>query len=368
MGKLNFKDRPDARILIRAANWVGDAIMTTPVIRAVRKNYPQARISVLAKPWVVPVYQHNPHVDRVLIYDNNRRHKRGFGTIRLAKDLRRYKFDMAILMQNAFEAALLTFFAGIPLRIGYNTDGRTFLLNPAVKMDKHLKKRHLIEYYNGILKGASLFNDGSHMELFICRDDRQYAKKILGSGGFDIKKPVIGINPGATGGTAKRWFPERYARLCEKLHKKYKVKVLIFGGPLDAELGDRILALSNGVCKNIAGKTTLGQAFALIEKCDLFVTNDSGLMHAAAALHVNQVAVIGSTDFIATAPADNNSIMVREKVLCAPCLKDECPIDHRCMDRISVDKVMNVCESILEKKQAFSIKLNKKDDQAVSKY
>ncbi len=345
MTKLNFKDSSNARILFRAANWVGDAIMTTPVLRALRKNFPESRISVLAKPWVVPVYEHSPYVDEMIVYDNNGRHKRGLGTIRLAKDLRKYGFDMALLMQNAFEAALLTFLAGIPLRVGYNTDARTLLLNPIIKLDPELKKQHLIEYYIGILKGASLVDDGSAMDLFISSEDRDLALKTLEKSGLDMNRPVIGINPGATGGTAKRWFPERYARLCRKLSDKYGVKTLIFGGPADTELGEMISARVPGACVNIAGKTSLGEAFALIEKCNLFVTNDSGLMHAAAALHVNQVAVMGSTDFIATAPFDKNSIMVREAVDCAPCLKDNCPTDHKCMDRITVGMVMKVCES-----------------------
>ena len=365
-------DSSSTRILVRAANWVGDAIMTTPVIRAVRKNYPKAYITVLAKPWVVPVYENNPHVDEVMVYENNGRHKMGLGTLRLAGDIRQGGFDIAILMQNAFEAALLAFLARIPQRLGYNTDGRSLLLNRCVRLDPVLKKKHLVDYYLGILKGAGLEDDGKILELLLNDADRDYAKKILEDKGLKKagkgsqyqgnrdqgnkdqgnrdpagKMPVIGINPGATGGTAKRWFPDRYAGLCRKLSHQYQTKILIFGGPADNELGEEIMAMAPECCVNMAGKTSLSQAFALIGNCDLFVTNDSGLMHAAAALNVNQVAVIGSTDYIATAPLNHNSIMVREPVSCSPCLKDECPIDHRCMTRISVEKVMEVCRSVL---------------------
>ncbi|MCP4718624.1 MAG: lipopolysaccharide heptosyltransferase II [Desulfobacteraceae bacterium] len=347
MTKIMLKDSSDARILIRAANWVGDAIMTTPVIRGVRKNYPDARITVLAKPWVIPVYEKNPHVDDVMVYENSGRHKMGIGTLRLAGDMRKHHFDLAILMQNAFEAALLAFLAGIPERVGYNTDGRFLLLNQCVKLDPALKKDHLIDYYIGILRGAGLEDDGRKLDLVLGDEDKAAAKKILAENGLGGSGPVIGINPGATGGTAKRWFPDRYAKLCRELFHKYQTKVLIFGGPADQALGKKIMDMAKGCCINIAGKTTLSQAFGLIGNCDLFVTNDSGLMHAAAALDVNQVAIIGSTDYIATAPANKNSIMVREPTSCAPCLKDECPIDHRCMTRISVDAVMDVCRSVL---------------------
>jgi heptosyltransferase-2 len=349
MTTITLQDSPNAEILIRAANWVGDAIMTTPVIRAVRKNYPQARITVLAKPWVIPVYEHNPYLDQIMVYDNDGRHKRGWGTLLLSNDLRSKRFDLAVLMQNAFEAALISFLGGVKERLGYNTDARGILLNRAVKMDPVLKKGHLIDYYIHILKGAGLKTDGRHLDLFLADTDRQAATALLTENRFDFSKPLIGINPGATGGTAKRWFPDRYAALAKALSGKYGVRILIFGGPGDYTLGETIRKKSEDSCINIAGKTSLGQAFALIERCSLFVTNDSGLMHAAAALNINQVAVIGSTDFVATAPANENSTMVREDLPCSPCLKDTCPIDHRCMDRISVEMVMQACQSFLEK-------------------
>ena len=348
MGFINLIDTSQAKIMIRAANWVGDAIMSTPVIRAVRKNFPKATITVLAKPWVIPVYENNPYIDKILLYDSKGCHKKGFGTLKLAKDLREYQFDLAILMQNAFEAGLLAFLAGIKERVGYNTDARGFLLNRSISLNPALKKGHLIEYYIGILKGASLADDGRELDLFLCESDRVFANHFLKKEKFDLSRPVIGINPGATGGTAKRWFPERYALVCKNLAQKFKVKILIFGGPSDNELGNYIAGLSKGHCINIAGTTSLGQAFALIEKCSLFVTNDSGLMHAAAALNINQVAVIGSTDHIFTSASNENSIMVRVPVPCSPCLKDVCPTDHQCMDKISVDMVMETCESLLE--------------------
>ena len=348
MGFIDLIDTPRAKILIRAANWVGDAIMTTPVIRAVRKNFPKANITVLAKPWVIPVYENNPYVDNILVYDSKNRHKKGFGTLTLAKDLRGYRFDLVILMQNAFEAGLLSFLAGIKERVGYNTDGRGLLLNRRIKLNPALKKGHLIDYYIGILNCSFLVDDGRDLDLFLCESDREFASRFLEQEKFDLSQPVIGINPGATGGTAKRWFPERYAEVCKILAQKFKVKILIFGGPKDFELGKYIAKLSKDCCINIAGTTSLGQAFALIEKCSLFITNDSGLMHAAAALNINQVAVIGSTDYVATAPANKNSIMVRAKVLCSPCLKDVCPTDHECMEKISVDMVMETCKSLLK--------------------
>ena len=340
MTKIRLRKSDPARILIRGANWVGDAIMTTPVVRAVRKNFPEAEISILVKPWVAPVFHNNPFVDNALIYDDKGRHKKGWGTIRLAKDLRQYNFDLTVLMQNAFEAALITFLAGIPERLGYDTDARALLLNRCIKLDPKLKRIHLIDYYRGILKGGGLCDDGGTLDLFISDSEKQKAKKTLQDNGIDLLKPVIAINPGATGGTAKRWFPNRFAELSAKLAEHFGVKVMIFGGPGDNLLGEQIAGLSGNVCVNLAGKTNLAQAFALIERCSLFITNDSGLMHAAAALGINQVAIIGSTNHITTPPSNTNSRIVRVPVHCSPCMKPECRYEHhQCMDKICVDMV-----------------------------
>jgi len=340
MKRVELKDSDRARILIRGANWVGDAIMTTPVIRAVKKNFPLAHLTILVKPWVAPVFYNNPFVDEILIYEDAGRHKKGWGTMRLARDLKIGRFDLALLMQNAFEAALITFLAGIPERLGYDTDARSLLLNPSIPLDLELKKVHLIDYYRGILKGAGLFDDGRTLDLFIGKQEKNRAEKIFEEHGFNLSMPVIAINPGATGGTAKRWFPERFAELSARLAHHFKVKILIFGGPGDHVLGEEISRMSGGVCVNLAGKTSLAMAFALIQRCSLFITNDSGLMHAAAALGINQVAIIGSTNHITTPPSNINSSIVRVPVFCSPCMKPECRYGHHgCMDMISVDMV-----------------------------
>ncbi|MCJ7615618.1 MAG: glycosyltransferase family 9 protein, partial [Desulfobacterales bacterium] len=141
------------RILIRTTNWVGDAIITTPAIRAVRKNFPEAKISLLAKPWVAPIFYNNPYIDNILLYDTAGKHKGLSGIPRLSKELRKKKFDLAILFQNAFEAALIAFWAGIPNRLGYNTDARSLLLTHCIRLKPALKRVHQIDYYLGILEG-----------------------------------------------------------------------------------------------------------------------------------------------------------------------------------------------------------------------
>ena len=334
-------------ILIRSANWVGDAVLTTPVIRAVRKNFPHARISILAKPWVEPIFFHNPCIDEILRYDDAGRHRRGMGTFRLGKDLRAYGFDLAILMQNAFEAALLSFLARIPNRLGYNTDGRRLLLTHGIRLDPALKQGHMIDYYIGILKGAALQTDGRELTLNVTDDERRSADHLLAQHQITKKKLLVGINPGAEGGTAKRWLPDRFAVLCKLLTGIPGVRVVIFGTAGDRALGQKIADSAGNRAVNLCGQTTLREVIALIERCRLLITNDSGLMHVAAALDTPQIAIIGPTHYKATGPSNPNSRIIRVSTSCAPCRNKDCPTDHRCMTKITADMIFDAAKPFL---------------------
>jgi len=328
------------RLLIRATNWIGDAIMITPAVRAIRAHFPQAEISILAKPWVAPVFEHNPHMDRVMLYDGKGQHRSLMGKLRLAKELRHHRFDAVILLQNAFESALLAFLAGIPKRIGYDTDARGFLLTHPVPCTSAIRAVHQTGYYLGILRGIGGAAENQDLELVISHADQERAWEILREHGISPEDTRVGINPGATFGTAKRWFPERYAELCQRLKKSWDCQILIFGGPGEEAMGHQLREHIGDRCANFCGKTSLREAMALIQKCRLFITNDSGLMHVAAALDVPQVAIFGSTDHVTTSPRSDKSHIVKVPTLCSPCLKPDCPEGHhRCMDAVTVDMV-----------------------------
>jgi heptosyltransferase-2 len=336
------------RLLIRSANWIGDAVMTTPAIRMIRKGFPNTHISLLAKPWVSPVFENSEHIDQLLIYDGEKRHKGFSGKFRLARDLKKYKFDVAILMQNAFEAAFITFLSGIPIRIGYNTDARRLLLTHAVPCTKEIKKKHQTEYYMNILRGIGLDRDNQGLYLKLSQKDRLRAEKILLEQHLSIDDRLIGINPGATYGPAKQWSPDRYANLADRIQALFGVRVVIFGGPGDKTLGRKISQKMSHRPVDLSGKTSLGEAMALIERCDLFISNDSGLMHVAAALDIPLIAVFGSTNPAATGPLGSNSKVVQAAVPCSPCLKSECPEGHlNCMDQIDVERVFDSVKEML---------------------
>jgi heptosyltransferase II len=335
------------RMVIRTPNWVGDAVMSTPLLQAVRKNFPHAHITLLAKPWVAPVYANNPYINHVLGYDAAGRHRGLAGKFRLTRDLRKHDFDLALLLQNAFEAALIAWLAGIPARMGYDTDARKMMLTHPVHRYPFLKRRHQIDYYLEILKGAGLAANSSEMEIFISDAERCQAIQRISVSRRSDRPCVIGINPGAAFGTAKRWFADRFAELCNRLKSVPDACFLIFGGPGEEELGKQIAGSVGDACINLCGKTSLREAIALIDQCRLFITNDSGLMHVAAALHVPQIAIFGSTDHTTTSPRSPLSHILRMPVACSPCMKPDCPIDHRCMDAISVDHVLDLALELL---------------------
>jgi heptosyltransferase II len=339
-------------MVIRTPNWVGDAVMSTPLLRAVRKNFPHTHITLLAKSWVAPVYANNPHVNQIITYDTTGRHGGFIGKFRLAKDLRRHGFDLALLLQNAFEAALLAFLAGIPVRLGYDTDVRTMLLTHPVHRFPALKRLHQIAYYLEILKGVKLTVNSTEMEIFISDSEKSQAIQRIRASGFSDSSCVIGINPGAAFGTAKRWFIDRFAELCNRLKSFPDVCFLIFGGAGEEELGKHIAESAGDACINLCGETSLREAISLIAQCHLFITNDSGLMHVAAALNIPQIAIFGSTDHTTTSPRSHLSHIVRMPVACSPCMKPDCPIDHRCMDAVTVDHVLNLALELLSCRQS----------------
>jgi len=341
-------------ILIRGANWVGDAVMTIPTLRSIRKNFPGAEITMLAKPWVAPVFESCPYVDHIMIYQASGRHRGMPGIMRLGRDIRNRKFDLAVLFQNAFEAAWLAFLGGIPYRLGYRTDGRHLLLTHGVPVTAELKQKHQVEYYLGILEGAGLQTYGSELSLHLTASERRTAVDRLRSSGVKPGDLLIGINPGAAFGTAKRWFPERYAQLGQRLKQLDSgIHVAVFGGPGEKGLGESVSGQIGDRCLNLCGKTSLREAMALIDACRLFITNDSGLMHIAAALNVTQLAIFGSTNYTVTSPFSDESHMIRVPTDCSPCMKPDCPKGHHaCMAAVTVDMVFRKARTLLSRSLA----------------
>jgi len=334
-------------ILLRGTNWIGDVIMTLPALAAVRETVPHAKISVLAKPWVGEVYANCSDVDEVITYHSPGRHDGVKGKYRLAGELKKETFDMAILLQNAIEAAILTWLARIPIRAGYDTDGRRLLLTHSVKRTREIRKVHQIDYYVTMLESLGFRSSGRHINLVLSDEYPIIAQRVLSPYGVHGDTLIVGIAPGAAYGPAKMWFPERFSAVADTLVDDFGAMVVLFGSGGDRERADRVQQHARHRFINMAGETSLKEVAALISRCDLFISNDSGLMHLAGALDIPLVAIFGSTNPVTTSPVGENSIVVHKDVACSPCLKKECPTDFKCMDLIAADDVYSAAKSLL---------------------
>jgi heptosyltransferase II len=336
------KKLPEAgieRILIRGTNWIGDVIMTLPAVAAVRKRWPGARISVLAKPWVSEIYRLSPDVDEIIDFQEPGRHAGARGKLRLAGELRRAPFDCAILLQNAIEAAIIARLAGIPLRAGYNSDGRGLLLTHSVRRTKAVRQIHQIDYYLEMVRALGCTPTERSVQLHPGNDYDDVTEKLFKEYGIGAGRTLIGLAPGAAYGPAKMWFPERFAAVVDRLIDDTGAQAILLGSVGDKECTAAVARNARHFLTDIAGKTNLKEAIALISRCALFLSNDSGLMHVAGALGIPTVAIFGSTNPITTSPVGEKSIVIHRDVPCSPCLKPVCPTDFRCMDLIGAEEV-----------------------------
>ncbi len=333
------------RLLVRAPNWIGDAVMCEPALRGLRSLFPQAEVTLLAKAAVAELFIGYPGVDRIVVYNDRDVHAGLAGKWTLAGTLRRHQFDLAVLFQNAFEAAFLTWLAGIARRYGYATDGRVFFLTDPVAVPDRATLIHQVGYYWNLLKPLGLAGEPSAPALVISAGEERTMESRLASAGIGPGDVVIGVNPGSTYGSAKRWLPERFAetarRLIDRVRKDEgkEAAVMILGAKGEEALGKSIAALVETRSVVLSGTTTIRELMAATRRCRLLLTNDTGPMHIAAAFGVPVVAVFGPTDWRTTSPYGQEQSIVREPVDCAPCFLRECPIDHRCMTRVSVERV-----------------------------
>ncbi len=332
-------------LVVRAPNWIGDAVMCEPAFRGLRSLFPDAEVTLLAKAAIADLFIGSPGLDQVVVYDDKGVHSGLSGKWALAGILRRRSFDLAVLFQNAFEAAFLAWLAGIPRRYGYATDGRTVFLTDPVTLPDRTVPTHQVMYYWNLLKPLGLAGQPPAPALFVSTDEACALEARLASAGIGSSDLVLGINPGSTYGDAKRWLPDRFAEVAQRLterlqvYERKRVAVMILGSSGEESLGNEIAALIEARSVVFSGTTSMRELMAAVKRCRLLVTNDTGPMHIAAACGVPVVTVFGPTDWRSTAPFGQADAVVRQPVDCAPCLLRECPIDHRCMTGVSVDRV-----------------------------
>jgi heptosyltransferase-2 len=331
------------KILVRATNWIGDAIMAIPALRAVRARFPDARIAIVARPYVADIYGGQKICDELIPYDPQGVHAGLSGRERLVRELRAQKFDVALLLQNAFDAAWLSWRAGIPERIGYARDGRSLLLTKRISVPKRGEiPPHEQFYYLELLRRGGWIDSlpsESFVRLEVTEDQRQRAEQSLAAAGARHNAMRIAIGAGASYGSAKCWPPERFADFVNRFRLHTDADVILFGTASEQPVSHAIAAGIKGPSIRLVGKTAIADLPALLSQCQLFVGNDSGAMHVAAAVGLPIVAIFGPTDPHGTAPMTPRCTIVQEKPYCSPCFLRRCPIDHRCMTNVAPEAV-----------------------------
>jgi heptosyltransferase-2 len=340
------------RVVVRGTSWVGDSIMTIPALRALRRILPDASITLAIRPGTKGIFSEVDFIDDVLVYDR-RNVLSVFGQVR---EWKRRQFDLAVLFQNAFEAALIPFLAGVPIRLGYATESRQAMLTHPLPLPDWRSSKHEVFYYLYLITALeqSLFRTSTMCEaepdisLSISESRKAEASELLRSSGVTEEKSVIAICPGSINSRAKRWPAESYAALADRLIEDSRQVVLI-GSKDETDVTNEVTSRMRHQPVVLTGKTTLDQITAVMGLADLVVTNDTGPAHMASALGCSTIVIFGPTNPLTTRPFSPKAEMIRHPPDCAPCMLRDCPIDHRCMTAITVDEVFERSHALLKR-------------------
>jgi heptosyltransferase-2 len=349
------------KILIIQPSWVGDAVMATPTLRALRQLYPQAHISFLMRRYLKPLYTGIPWADQLITYRTGKTNKKaGKGLFDLARRLRSAKFDLAVLLPNSFQTALVCKMANIRRIVGYDRDGRGFLLSDKLLPRKDRGKfipTPIVKYYMGLAHYLGSQERDLSMRLFVTESDRRDAAAVLQHAGLTGdpdrpasagRPPMILLNPGAQFGAAKCWLPDYFAALADRFIEELGATVLISAAPRERGIVDIILrAMRRAPIDLLAHGSSLGALKEIVRRCDLMVTNDTGPRHIAAAFDVPVVTIFGPTHPEWTEIYFPRERRVAVKVFCGPCQMKSCPLDHRCMTRVTPAMVFDTAMQLL---------------------
>jgi len=346
------------RVVVRGTNWVGDAVMTIPALRELRRVLPDAHLTLATRSWAEGLFADADFLDDLLIYDRGPRDLRAVA--RQTRQWQRRRFDLALLFQNAFEAALIAAAARVPVRIGYATDGRRMLLTHALPLPGWRDERHEVFYYlnlvaelERLLYGATAVEEHApQFALGVSETRKTVAREFLLSEGLKKDAPLVALCPGSTNSRAKRWPAERYAALADRFISETGANILLVGSQDELEVSREVEARMVNRPIVLTGRTDLAQAVAVLSLADVLITNDTGPAHIAAALNRPTLVIFGPTDPRTTRPFSPVAEIVRRPPECAPCMLRDCPIDHRCMTAISPDEVFQRSVSMMKSRLA----------------
>jgi lipopolysaccharide heptosyltransferase II len=340
------------RILIVRTDRIGDVLLSTPVIKALRDAYPCSYIAMMIGPYAKEIIEGNPYLDEAIIYDKDIRHKSWLSSIKFSLALRKKSFDLCIVLHPTNRAHIITLFAGIPKRIGYDRK-LGFLLTDRIKYTKQLGQKHELEYNLDLVRYLGIQPQDKNLFMPIKPESEAWAQKLLKQEGIGESDRLLAVHPGASC-ISRIWPAERYAEVIQKLAEKYGFKTLILSGTqtLDLKAVDAVLKYLRIPVINLAGKTSLSQAASLLKRCSLLISTDTGPMHIATAVGTPQVVIFGRNQPglspLRWGPTSKKHRVLHKELGCIECLAHNCIKDFACLKAISVEEVLSVTESILK--------------------
>jgi heptosyltransferase-2 len=355
--------RPDniKRVVVRGANWVGDAVMTVPALRELRRVLPGAHITLATRAWAEGIFEGADFLDDIITIDETK--GTGRSIWRETRDWRARRFDLAVLFPNAFAPALVAALARVPVRVGYATQGRGALLSHSLPVPEWRGLRHEVFYYLNIVaelermlgNSSSLEFKEPRTQLAVSERRREAARELLRERGARTGRPLVALCPGSTNSRAKRWPAERFAALADLLVERCGVDVALVGAGEELAVSKEVASRMRARPLILTGETKLDQTAAVLSVADLLVTNDTGPAHIAASVGCPVVVIFGPTNPSTTRPFSLLADVVREPPDCAPCMLRDCPIDHRCMTEITVEMVFARAARSLEASSSVEV-------------
>ncbi len=341
---LKFKN-----ILVVRTDRMGDVILTTPSIAALKENFPQARVSMLIAPSTYEIIEGNPHLDEIIVDDRQGVHRGFWGFCRLVKELRQRKFDLAIVYHTKKRTNLTCFAAGIPERIGYHNNKFGFLLTMKIPDQRPQGLKHEVQYCLDLLRAIGIERESKKLFMEVKKEWNHWAQQFLLQHGVNPGERLIAIHPGASC-ISKRWMPERFAQVADYLIVQYRSKVVLIGSAENKMIVAKILGSLKGEVVDATAQTSVGQLAALLKRCQLLVSNDSGPVHLAVAVGVPVISIFGRNQKglspIRWGPLGPNDRILHKEVGCPVCLAHNCQIEFKCLDEIKTGEVLEAVDSL----------------------
>jgi lipopolysaccharide heptosyltransferase II len=338
------------RILIVRTDRIGDVLLSTPVIKALRQNYPDAYIAMMVSPYAKDIVEANPYLDQAIIYDKDAKHKSWSRSIKFSQRLKKKKFDLAVILHPTNRVHLVTFFAAIPRRIGYNKK-LGFLLSDRIKHTKHLGHKHELEYNLDLIRYLGIEPQDLNLFMPIRAESEKWVDDLFKQEGIKEKDLLLTIHPGASC-PSKIWPNERFAEVADKLIEKYGFKALIVAGPKDITLAKSLIKHMHRAAVDLSGRTSVSQLASLLKRSRLFVSNDSGPVHIASSVGVPVISIFGRNQKGLSpdrwGPVGRKDKILHKEVGCIECFAHNCIKEFACLKAITTDDVIKAATAIME--------------------